>query len=131
MKFGDVTFPYPVLGVGDAVKGKFGLNPFPEITSTVESYSITVNCQHDNGDLSALVEAGKAEFLCEATCSNTLYRQIFTSNRNELQFEIQKKQLKGRVLFSCVLVAKEAISDYKNSESHPDYDGFRFEIENG
>ena len=131
MKFNDVSFPHPVLGVGDAVKSKFGFNPVPDITSTVDTYSIVVNCEHDNADLSALVNSGQAEFLCEATCSNTLYREIFTGNSSEIKFEIPKKQVKGKVFFTCVLVAKSPIANYQNSKSHPDYNGYSFEIDNG
>lgn len=131
MKFNDVSFPHPVLGVGDAVNSKFGFNPVPDITSTVDAYSIVVNCEHDNADLSALVNSGQAEFLCEATCSNTLYREIFTGNSGEIKFEIPKKQVKGKVFFTCVLVAKSPIANYQNSKSHPDYNGYSFEIDNG
>ena len=131
MKFSDVSFPHPVLGVGDAVKGKFGLNPVPDITSTVDAYTVTVNCEHDNNELSALVNSGQAEFFCEATCSNTLYREIVTSINSEIKFVIPKKQVKGKIFFTCVLVAKSPIANYQNSKFHPDYKGYSFEIETG
>lgn len=131
MKFNDVSFPHPVLGVGDALKGKFGLNPVPDITSTVDAYSITVNCEHDNDELSALVNSGQAEFFCEATCSNTLYREIVTSNSSEIKLLIPKKQVKGKIFFTCVLVAKSPIANYQNSKFHPDYNGYSFDIDAG
>jgi|694.fasta_scaffold114828_2 hypothetical protein len=131
MKFNDVSFPHPVLGVGDAVKSKFGLNPIPVISPSVESYSITVTCEHDNDDLTALVNSGQAEYFCEATCSNTLYRKIITSNSSVIKLEIPKKQVKGKVFFTCVLVAKSPITNYQNRKSHPDYNGYSFDIETG
>lgn len=75
MKFNDVSFPHPVLGVGDAIKSKFGFKALPDIKSATDAYVVTINCEHDNDELSALVNSGEAEFFCEATCSNTLYRQ--------------------------------------------------------
>jgi hypothetical protein len=131
MKFNDVSFPHPVLGIGDAIRSKFGLNPLPDITSTAEDYSITVNCEQNNADLSALISSGQAEYFCEATCSNTLYRQIFTSNTAEIKLKIPKKHVKAKIFFTCVLVAKSPIANYQNSMSHPDYDGYSFDIEKG
>lgn len=131
MKFNDVSFPHPVLGLGDGIKSKIGLIPVPDIISGVDVYSITVNCDHDNEDLSGFVNSNEAEFLCEATCSNTLYREIFTGNKSEIKFEIPKKQVKGKVSFTCVLVAKTPIINYQNSNSHQDYNGYSFEIDKG
>lgn len=130
MKFNDVSFPHPVLGISDAVKGKLGLNPLP-ISSTIDSYSVIVNCEHDNNELSALVNSGQAEFFCEATCSDTLYREGVTSNNRELKLLIPKKAVKGKVSFTCVLVAKSTITNYHNSKFHPDYEGYRFDIDAG
>lgn len=131
MKFNDISFPHPVLGVGDAVKSKFGLNPVPAITSNVDAYSVTVSCEHDNSELNNLINSGQAEYFCEATCSNTLYREIVTSGSNEIKLEIPKKNVKGKVFFTCALVAKSPISNYQNSKSHPDYNGYSFDIEAG
>lgn len=131
MNFNDVSFPHPVLGLGDAIKSKSGFNPEPEIVSGATAYSVTVNCEHDNADLKTLVQNGQAEFFCEATCSNTLYREIFKSNSGQIQFEIPKKAVKGKVFFTCALVAKSPIVNYQNSKAHPDYSGYNFEIETG
>lgn len=132
MNFNNVSFPHPVLSiVTDDIKSNIKLNPVPVITSSVDNYSITVNCEHDNDGLAALINAGEAEFLCEATCSNTLYREIFTNSNSEIKFEIPKKQVKGKVFFTCVLVAKSPIANYQNSKSHPDYNGYSFDIDNG
>jgi hypothetical protein len=131
MKFNDVSFPHPVLGVGDAIKSKIGFNPEPEIISGGNVYSVTVNCEHDNDDLADLLSNEQAEFFCEATCSNTLYRKNFRSNNNQITFEIPKKYVKGKVSFICLLVAKSPITNYTNSKSDADYNGYSFEIEIG
>lgn len=57
--------------------------------------------------------------------------KIFTSSVSEIKFEIPKKQVKGKIFFTCVLVAKTAIANYHNSKSHPDYNGYSFEIDYG
>jgi hypothetical protein len=129
MNFNDVSFPHPVLGLGDAIKSKINFNP--KIVSEASVYSINLSCEHDNTDLKTLLQNGQAEFFCEATCSNTLYREIFKSITGKIKFEIPKKAVKGKVLFTCALVAKSPIANYQNSKAHPDYSGYNFEIEVG
>lgn len=132
MNFNSAAFPHPILSIyNDDIKGKVGLNPMPEISSTSDSYSIIVNCEYVNIDLTTLVNSGHAEFLCEATCSNTLYREIFTSSCCDLKFDIPKKHVKGKIYFTCMLVAKLPILNYTNIKAHSDYNGFSFEIDKG
>lgn len=132
MNFNSASFPHPILSVyNDDVKSKIALNPVPAITASADAYSVIVNCEHDNADLSALINSGQAEFFCEATCSNTLYREIVTGNSSEIKLEIPKKQVKGKVSFTFALVAKSPITNYQNSKSHSDYNGYNFEIETG
>lgn len=130
MKFNDVTFPHPVLGLEDAIFGNIELGN-PEINSLQDVYEIEVSCKQENADLKNLITLHKAEFLCEVTCTNTFYRELFSSNKGKMKFEIPKKDVKGRVEFTCLLVAKEKISEYSNTEAHPDYSDYTFEIEQG
>jgi len=132
MNFNSASFPHPILSFyNDDVNSKVALNPLPVITSNIDDYSIIVNCDHDNAELEAFVNSGQAEYFCEATCSNTLYREIVTGLTNELEFKIPKKKVKGKVSFTCALVAKSPIKNYKNTKSHSDYNGYSFEIEKG
>ena len=48
-----------------------------------------------------------------------------------MEFKVPRKQVKGRVEFVCLLVAKQNIYSYSNSNSHSDYNGFSFEIDKG
>lgn len=130
MKFNDITFPHPVLGLGDAILGSVELGN-PEINSLQDVYEVKINCKHDNADLKYLLNEDKAEFLYEVTCTNTLYRKLFLSNNSKMEFEIPKKEVKGRVEFICLLVAKERIPKYSNAESHSDYDGYTFDLDQG
>ncbi len=97
----------------------------------MDSYYVTISCEHENDELKKMIATGQAEYFCEATCSNTLYRQKFTSSNGEIKLEIPKKHVKGKVFFTCVLVAKSSIASYQNSKSHPDYSGYRFDIDAG
>lgn len=130
MKFNDVTFPHPVLGLGDAISGIIELGT-PEINSLQDVYEVKVSYKYDNTDLKNLLNDNKAEFLCEVTCSNTLYRELFLSNKGKIEFEIPKKEVKGRVEFTCLLVTKETIVKYSNAEAHLDYSGYTFDLDKG
>lgn len=130
MKFNDVSFPHPVLGVGDAINSDIEIVK-SEIQSSDDIYEISLRLKQDNDDLTQLLETGKAEFFCEATCSNTLFRKSITSDTNKIKFSIPKKAIKGRVDFLCVLVAKENISNYSNAQSHLDYTGYSFDLGKG
>lgn len=130
MKFNDVTFPHPVLGLGDSISGSIELVS-PEINSLQDVYGIKINLKHDNADIKKLLEEHKAEYLCEVTCTNTLYREIFLSSKRKIEFEILKKQVKGRVEFICLLITKEKIPGYSNIEAHPDYNGYFFDLDEG
>lgn len=130
MKFNDISFPHPVLGIGDAINSNIDLGS-PRINSSRDVYYIALKLNQDNYDLKQLLATKKAEFLCEATCSNTLFRKSITSNSNRIEFTIPKKDIKGRVEFLCLLVVKDFINDYSNSEAHPDYNGYSFDLEEG
>ncbi len=135
MKFNDISFPHPVLGIGDAVDSyikQYKQGVFmPDITKTRDEYLINLDFQFENQKLRELLNDNKCEFLCEVTCSNTLYRKSITSDSNKFEFTIPKKAIKGRVEFLCVLVVKESIDNYSNTQSHSDYNGYSFDLGKG
>lgn len=130
MKFNDVTFPHPVLGLGDSISGNIDLGS-PEINSLQDVYEVKINLNHNNDDLQKMLDNSKAEYLYEVTCTNTLYRKLFLSTKNKIEFEIPKKDVKGRVEFICLLVAKENVVEYTNVEAHKDYTGYSFDLDKG
>ncbi|TRW25362.1 hypothetical protein FMM05_08645 [Flavobacterium zepuense] len=130
MKFTEISFPHPVLGVLDAIDSKISLFPEPEIKSNVDFYHITIFFNHDNNDLLELIKIGSAEYFCDVTCSNTLYRKIFTSKDGRMEFEIAKKAVRGRVEFTCLILTTVDI-DYTNTNSHVDYYSYIFKLDQG
>ncbi len=131
MKFSNLTFPHPVLGLGkDDILGRIELGN-PEINSLQDYYKIKVKLKYENPDLKQLIKDNKAEFLCEVSCSNTLYRELFKNDKGKIEFQIPKKDVKGRVEFICLLVTKDNLIDYSNSKAHPDYKNYTFELDQG
>jgi len=129
MNINNITFPHPILGIGDSINSKIELQP--EINSNADSYEIKVHISHDNNDLRNLIDLGKAEYLCEVSCTNTVFRRIFTGKNKTIILEIPKKEVKSRVEFTCLLVATEDIENYSNVNAHPDYSGYSFDIDRG
>src|SRR5690606_21949256 len=121
--FNNISFPHPVLGVANDILSEIKLIDTNDVSINPNnhSYEIKVKFSFDDDVLTQMVQEGKAEFICEATCSNTLYREIIRSEKSKIKFEIPRKQVKGRVEFVCLLVAKENIDSYSNTNFHSDY----------
>lgn len=133
MNFNNISFPHPVLGVANEVSSEIKIIGTEDVSINPNNhrYEVKVKYTFDDEVLKRMVQDGKAEFICEATCSNTLYREIIRSEKSKIGFEIPRKQVKGKVEFVCLLVAKENIESYSNANFHSDYNGFSFEIEQG
>lgn len=130
MKFSDLSFPHPVLGISDSISGNADIGE-SEINKTSNNYEFSLELNFNNKDLEQLVNENKAEFICEVTCSNTLFRHSFKSNSNRIEFAILNKLVRGRIDFICLLVAKSEINNYTNSLAHSDYDGYSFNLVEG
>ena len=130
MNINNITFPHPILGISDSIDSQFEFSTL-EIKSNADFYEVTVRFSHDNYDLQNLISSEKAEYYCEVTCTNTVFRQIFTNKNKSITFKIPKKKVKGKVEFTCLLVATEDIANYSNANVHPDYRGYTFDIDKG
>lgn len=129
MKFNNISFPHPVLGIADTISGDIDFTY--DVLSESGSYRIKFELNQNNNDINDLLREDKVEYFCEVTCSNTLYREVFTSSESRVSFEIPKKHVKGKVEFTCLLISKSSIPNYVNSDAHSDYNGFDFEIDKG
>ncbi|MDE0472087.1 MAG: hypothetical protein OXH57_09115, partial [Ekhidna sp.] len=129
MKFNNISFPHPVLGIADTISGDIDFSD--EVLSEKGNYRIKFELNQSNNNLNQLLQENKAEYFCEATCTNTLYREIFTSSDNSISFALPKKQVRGKVEFTCLLISKTVIPNYVNADAHSDYNGFNFDIDEG
>lgn len=129
MKFNDISFPHPVLGISDCISGTIDFTD--EVLSNKDSYRIKFELVQNNEELNRLLSEKKAEYFCEVTCTSTLYRNVYTSPERIITFELPKRQVKGKVEFTCLLVSKCNIPGYVNVDAHSDYSGFTFDIDAG
>ncbi len=131
MKISNLSFPYPVLGIGDDVSPKPSFLRSPEVTSDKASYKFTAEFDMRNSSIHRLVKRGYAMYICEVTSINTLYRKCFTSQSPKFEIVIPKNHIGGRINFQFTITVISPISHYTNPEFHEDYKGFEFDLEPG
>ncbi len=129
MKNKDVCFPHPVLGVGDAV------GPKPPVKALInedrDDFVINITVDIHNEDILKLIYDEYAAFICEVDCPSTFYREIFYPQDTTFEIRVKRKDVAKRVNIDFTVTATKSINNYSNSQFHPDYQGFTFDLEPG
>lgn len=129
MKNKDVCFPHPVLGVGDAV------GPKPPVKALIsedrDEFVINISVDIYNEDILNLIHDEYAVFVCEIDCPSTFYREIFYPQETTFEIRIKRKDVARRVNIDFTVTCKKKIKNYTNTQFHPDYQGFTFDLEPG
>lgn len=130
MKINNLSFPYPVLGIGDDV------TPSPsilkaDISKTARTFKFDVDLDMQNFDIAQHIKAGNAKYACEVECPGTLFRKCYFSNEPHFHLELYRTSLAGRVTFQVSVVVMKTIKQYYNSNFHEDYFGLYFDLEPG
>ena len=129
MKSKDVCFPHPVLGVGDAVGPKPPV--IAQINEERDDFAINISVDIHNEDILKLIHEEYAAFVCEIDCPSTFYREIFYPQDTSFEIRIKRKDVAKRVNIDFTVTAIKSIKNYTNSEFHPDYQGFSFDLDPG
>lgn len=130
MKINNLSFPYPVLGIGDDIEPRPSVtNVKIEKTNRLFKFDVDLNMQ--NQDIATLIREGNAKYACEVECSGTLYRRCFFSDEPHFHLELARTTLAERVTFQCSVVVIKPIRNYYNSNVHADYLGLYFDLEPG
>lgn len=131
MKINNLSFPYPVLGIGNDVE------PIPNIAEaklpvkTPTTYIFETTLDMQNHDIQHLVKEGLAKYVCEVECPRTMLRKCFYSDKPHFKIELKRTALAGKVTFQYSIVAMKPIPGYFNRNFHPDYFGYTFDLEPG
>ena len=129
MKNKDVCFPHPVLGVGDAV------GPKPPVKALIseerDDFVINISVDIHNEDILKLIHDEYAAFVCEIDCPSTFYREIFYPHNTTFEIRVKRKDVAKRVNIDFTVTVTKSIANYTNSEFHPDYQGFSFDLDSG
>jgi len=132
MNFNGYSFPHPVLGLGDDIEGEASVIKFTnDESSDSENYLLTIEYKLENPDLLKLLTDKKAYFVCEISCTGTLYRKSEKSNSFTHLISVPKNFVRDRVELLFLIVSAEVILSYSNSKVHDDFTGYKFEIDSG
>ena len=131
MKINNLSFPYPVLGIGDDITPSPGFASDPKVSKATGKYIFEVTLEMGNSDIDNQIKSGNASYVCEVECSRTLLRKCFFSEKPHFEIKLAKTLLAERVSFQFSVVALKEIKGYSNSLCHEDYAGYRFDLEPG
>lgn len=131
MKINNLSFPYPVLGIGTDVEPRPGFSGIPKIDKTPTSYIFEADLDMQNFDILQYVKDGYAKYVCEVECPRTLFRKCYFSTKPHFRVELFKTTLAERVSFQFSIVVVKSIEGYYNRNFHPDYIGYHFDLEPG
>ncbi|EIM05909.1 hypothetical protein A1A1_13847 [Planococcus antarcticus DSM 14505] len=133
MKIAEKLFPYPVLTYfDDAIEGSYVIE---ELSATLDAdkkhYTIQGKFVLNNEDIQELINQRKAIFILHFECSKTRYRKPYQFFSNNFEIKISTSMLDGSVEMQPVIISKEAVLDYANSQAHKDYEGLATTINVG
>lgn len=130
MKISNLSFPYPVLGIGDDVEPRPSILR-ADVSKTTRNFIFDVELDMANRDIAEHIVKGNAKYACEVECSNTLFRKCFLSDDPHFHLELNRTTIAGRVTFQVSVVVIRPIKQYYNSRFHEDYADLYFDLEPG
>lgn len=126
MKIKNISFPYPVLGIGDDIM------PMPSMNVTQSAdrfkYTFDIDFVMENADIQRYVDEGYAEYTCEVDCQKTNFRISYKSKTPHLHIELNRQEVMGEVRFFNTIALLKPIYGYSNKQSHEDYKGFAIDL---
>jgi len=123
------SYPFPVLGNEDDIKGLFK----PTMRYTLEPNVVVIESEFElsNSTIEQLIAEKKAGYLMQVECGNTFYRRTFVSHEPKLKIEIEAGDLRDRVDVSFCVCAAADIKDYNPDGIHPDLAADSTTVEKG
>lgn len=129
MKIKNISFPYPILGIGNDINSTVKMNT--SLMSDKDNYIISFEIQLDNPDIENLINQKKALYVCEIDCPTTYFRIAYKSQTPTFEIKIPRSDVANRITFQCTITAIKQIENYQNSKFHEDYQGFSFNLDQG
>ena len=132
MQIGNKLFPYPVLNRTKNLSA-YKTSEFSfdyEEEQDDENYILHNVCYTlTNDELNELIESGRAEARLLVECSETIFRENYPLTAEPTDIKIPYGSLRGRVVISCFVFAKETIEHFSSDDFLEDYYGYSFDIE--
>lgn len=124
-----IFYPYPVLGNSDDISGEF----ITEISYSIKTDETIVNCEFKitNEYIANLIKKEEAEYCVEIQCSNTFFRILQKTNKENIEIPIPSESLKEKVDVNFYICATSKIDNYSPKGMHSDFDEKIFDINFG
>lgn len=124
-------YPHPVLShfSDDLLNCKF--QSTVRCAETKTAYKFSAIFKTSSMELNRLLKERLAYFGCHVECPTTRFRTLFKSFEEELSFEIPSDKLEGKVHICSFVLAAEDLSQYSNTDFHPDYENVSFKVNKG
>jgi hypothetical protein len=129
MKINNLSFPHPVLGIGDDVSGNYSVECQVELGR--ETATLHIKQTLSNKTLEGLILDKKAVYNVEVHCRQSLYRKSFLFSQKEHKISIASFDLLNKVEVNFFINAACDITNYCIDGSNTDYNGYSFEIAKG
>lgn len=134
MKLNNISFPHPVLSYyNDDIIPKLETDSIicapPDSTS--EEYSFKIKLKLKNEDILRLLASDNAIYVCEIDCQKTFFRRCQISKDTSFSIKIPRREVRGDIVFTCLVIAKRPIKNYRNSGFNPDYEHNAFDLDEG
>ena len=124
-------YTYPILSDGrdDYETCKFAATINYELNAT--NLLVNVNLSTDCADLKRLIGAGKAKYLLHVECPLTLYRETFSSDKENFSCNIPLNRVKKNLDCLALVVLVEDTKKFSCADWNRDFDRLNFNLQHG
>ncbi len=125
-------YTYPILSEekNDYNSSVFDVD-FQYRMSGVNNLQLEFKITLDNEELRNLIIDGKTEYVIHIECSNTAFRTTLHSITEQTSIDIPAGRINGKLEIIALIILKENIKHFINSDWNNDYDGISFDLAKG
>ena len=125
-------YTYPVLSEEkDDYKSSVYDVDFQYRMNGVNNLLLEFNITLDNEEIRKLILDGKAEYVIHIECTNTAFRTTLHSITEQNNIDIPVGRIFGKLEVIALIVLKDHINHFVNSDWNDDYNGISFDLAKG
>lgn len=125
-------YTYPVLSEEkDDYKSSVYDVDFQYRMNGVNNLLLEFNITLDNEEIRKLILDGKAEYVIHIECTNTAFRTTLHSITEQNNIDIPVGRIFGKLEVIALIVLKDNINHFVNSDWNDDYNGISFDLAKG
>ena len=129
MKIENVSFPYPVQGIGNGIESR-SLWQY-SVEQNKAEYILTIDVQLNDKSIEDYIKYDMGDYVCEIECTSTFLRRCERSKNGHFEIKLSKSEIAREVTFELSVVVKEPIEDYTNTQLNPIFIDYEINLEPG